>query len=114
MIKYPSTPFVYEARVLAIEQRAHYIAVKLALPGVGKTTKFLRSSAGDKWMAYDIAKTSKECFRDISYGVFGDDFRWFEASMTKREGNRMKYAIARKLSDALGEYRAYNAEHDRD
>ena len=100
MISYPATPFVYETEVVKVPPPVGGgDELVLRLPGVG--TKAVLLPAEKNMRAYSIFKASKEAFRDIAYAVFGEDWRWFEASMNTRDRNRMMMAIGWKIVEAI-------------
>jgi hypothetical protein len=95
--EYPATPFIYEARVLASKKDKRYWHVKLILPGVGVVTKTIRHGDNAS-IAYGIIRASREACRDIFYSVFGDDWRWYEASIQSRHLRRMWIHIGTLIS----------------
>jgi hypothetical protein len=92
---------VYEAQVVAvIDDGEGWLHVKMILPGAGSATKLIKH-ADARELAYWCTKAGREAFRDITFAVFGEDYRWFEASIPKRDRNRMFFAIGRKIAEAV-------------
>lgn len=101
MIQYPATPFVYEAFVSEVKEEHGKTSVRLMLPGFGPKLYYLGDVADLLVRSHACAKLARECVRDIAYHVFGEDWRWFEASMPPKDKKRMWLVLSRKLMEAI-------------